>query len=153
MLYACHWWVIPPVAWIYHLLAAIRSWRYIFHSVLRSEETMAAFSNSVPSNDLAGKSLPNCPMRVWIELSPYKDSSWVERLGTFFGSKILKADNTSFEEDLNWMDMLSLMSLIKGLPTLFWKEHISKWVTSIPVAAFNSSLASVAVKHNLLKAV
>ena len=41
----------------------IRSWRCIFHSVLRSEE-MAAFLNSVPSNDLAGKSLPNCPMRV-----------------------------------------------------------------------------------------
>ena len=39
-------------------------------------------------------------------------------LGTFFGSKILKADNTSFEEDLNRLDMLSLMSLIKGLPTL-----------------------------------
>ena len=36
----------------------------VFHSVLRSEEIMAAFSNSVPSNDLAGKSLPNCPMRV-----------------------------------------------------------------------------------------
>ena len=36
----------------------------------------------------------------------------------FFGSKILKADNTSFEKDLNWLDMLSLMSLIKGLPTL-----------------------------------
>ena len=42
----------------------IRSWRYIFHSVLRSEETMTAFSDSVPSNDLDGKSLPNCPMRV-----------------------------------------------------------------------------------------
>ena len=42
----------------------------------------------------------------------------MERLGTFFGSKILKADNTSFEEDLNWLDMLSLMSLIKGLPTI-----------------------------------
>ena len=29
-----------------------------------AEETMAAFSNSVPPNDLAGKSLSNCPMRV-----------------------------------------------------------------------------------------
>ncbi len=71
----------------------IRSWRYFFHS--RSEEIMAAFSNSVPYNDLAGKSPPNCTMRVWIELSPFKGSSWVERLGTFFGSKTLKADNTS----------------------------------------------------------
>ena len=35
-----------------------------FLSVLRSEVIMAAFSNFVPSNDLAGKSLPNCPMRV-----------------------------------------------------------------------------------------
>ena len=35
-----------------------------FPSVLRSEETMAAFSNSVSSNNLAGKSLSNCPMRV-----------------------------------------------------------------------------------------
>ena len=41
-----------------------------------------------------------------------------ERQGTFFGSKILNAANTSFEEDLNWLDMLSLMSMIKGLPTL-----------------------------------
>ena len=32
-----------------------------FPLVLRSEETMAAFSNSVPSNDLVSKSLP---MRV-----------------------------------------------------------------------------------------
>ena len=32
--------------------------------------------------------------------------------------KTLKAGNTSFEEDLNRLDMLSLMSLIKGLPTL-----------------------------------
>ena len=102
----------------------IRSWRFAFHSVLRSEETMAAFSNSVSSNNLAGKSLPNCPKRVWIELSPYKGNSWVERLGTFFGSKILKADNTSFEEDLNQLDMLSLMSLIKGSSTLSWNEHI-----------------------------
>ena len=108
--------------------------------------TMATFSNSVPSNDLAGKSLPKSPMEVWIELSPYKGSSWVERLGTFFGSKILKADITSFEEDLNWLDMLSLISLIKGLSTLSWKEHISKWVTSIPVAAFNSSPASCSCK-------
>ena len=107
---------------------------------------MAAFSNSVPSNDLAGKSLPNCPMRVRIELAPYKGSSWVERLGTFLGSKILKADNTSFEEDLNWLDMLSLMNLIKDLPTLSWKEHISKWVTSIPEATFSSSLASCSYK-------
>ena len=38
--------------------------------------------------------------------------------GTFFGSKILKADITFFEEDLNQLDMLSVMSLIKGLPTL-----------------------------------
>ena len=123
----------------------IRSWRYIFHSVLWSEETMAAFSNSVPSNDLVGESLPNCPVRVWIELSPYIGSSWVERLGTFFGSKILKADNTSFEEDLNQQDMLSLMCLMKGFLTS-WKEHIYKWVTSIPVAAFNSSLASCSCK-------
>ena len=35
-----------------------------FYSVLRSEETMAAFSYSVTSNDLSGKPLPNCPMRV-----------------------------------------------------------------------------------------
>ena len=27
-------------------------------------KTMATFSNSVPSNDLAGKFLPNCPVRV-----------------------------------------------------------------------------------------
>ena len=59
----------------------IRSWWYFFHSVLRSEETMAAFSNSVPSNNLTGKCFTNCLMRVWIELSPYKGSSWVERLG------------------------------------------------------------------------
>ena len=26
--------------------------------------------------------------------------------------------NTLFEKDLNWLDMLSLMSVIKGLPTL-----------------------------------
>ena len=39
-------------------------------------------------------------------------------MGTFFGSKILKVDNTAFEEDLNRLDMLSLMSLIKGLATL-----------------------------------
>ncbi len=32
--------------------------------------------------------------------------------------KILKTDNTSFEEDRNQLDMLSLMSQIKGLPTL-----------------------------------
>ena len=107
----------------------IRSRQYAFHSVLRSEETMAAFPNSVPSNYLAGKSLPNCPMRVWIELSPYKGSSWVERLGTFFESKILKADNTSFEEDLNRLDMLSLMRLIKGLPTLSWKsKYLNEWL-------------------------
>ena len=81
-------------------------------------ETMATISKSVPSNDLAGKSLPNCQMRVQIKLSPYKGSSCVERLGTFYGSKIMKADNTSYEEDLNRLDMLSLMSKIKGLPTL-----------------------------------
>ena len=38
--------------------------------------------------------------------------------GHFIGSKILKADNTSFKENLNWLDMLSFMSLIKGFPTL-----------------------------------
>ena len=42
----------------------IRSSRYNFHSVLRSEKILAAFSNSVSSNDLAGKSLPHCPMSV-----------------------------------------------------------------------------------------
>ena len=42
----------------------IRSCRYVFHSVLRSEEAMAAFLNSVPSNDLACKPLPSCPMRI-----------------------------------------------------------------------------------------
>ena len=36
----------------------IRSWQYVFHSELRLEQTMTAFSNSVPSNNLAGKSLP-----------------------------------------------------------------------------------------------
>ena len=38
--------------------------------------------------------------------------------GHFLRIKKLKADNTSFEEDLNQLDMLSLISLIKGLPTL-----------------------------------
>ena len=57
-----------------HLVASICRFRnnaislslvtILFHSVLRSEETMAAFSYSVPSNNLAGKSLSNCPMRV-----------------------------------------------------------------------------------------
>ena len=103
---------------------------------------MAAFSNSVPSNDIAGSPKLSNPMRVWIELSPYKGSSWVETVGTFIGSKITKADNTPFEEDLNRLDMLSLMSLIKGFPTLSWKEHLSKWRTSISVAAFYSSVAS-----------
>ena len=39
-------------------------------------------------------------------------------LGTFFESNILKADRTSFDEDLNWLDVLSLMCLIKVFPTL-----------------------------------
>ena len=38
------------------------------------------------------------------------------------GSKVLKADNTSFEEDLNRLNMLFLMSLIKGLPILSEKS-------------------------------
>ena len=38
--------------------------------------------------------------------------------GQFLGSKILKADSTSSEEDLNLLDMLFLIGLIKGLPTL-----------------------------------
>ena len=42
----------------------ISSFGCVFHSVLRTEEAMAAFSNSLPSNDGAGKSLPNCTMRV-----------------------------------------------------------------------------------------
>ena len=33
----------------------IRSRQYVFHSVLKSDVTMAAFSNSVPSNDLASQ--------------------------------------------------------------------------------------------------
>ena len=45
--------------------------------------------------------------------------------------------------------MLSLMGLIKGFPTLSRKEHISKQVTSIPVAAYNSSLASCSCKTQL----
>ena len=49
---------ISPFGWL------MWSWRYIFHS-----ETMVTFSNSVPSNDLASKYLPNNPMRLWIELS------------------------------------------------------------------------------------
>ena len=38
--------------------------------------------------------------------------------GHFLWIKNTEADNTSFEEDLNQLDMLSLMSLIKGLPSL-----------------------------------
>ena len=79
---------------------------------------MAAFSNSVPSNDLAGKSLQNSQLRFRIKLSPSKDSSRVERLGTFFESKIMKTDKISFEENVNQLEMLFLLRLIKGLPTL-----------------------------------
>ena len=38
--------------------------------------------------------------------------------GGKWDSNPFKADNTCFEEDLNQLDMLSLMRLIKGLPTL-----------------------------------
>ena len=44
--------------------------------------------------------------------------------GHFLWIKILKVDNTSFEEDLNRLDMLSLMSLIKGLPTFLKRAYI-----------------------------
>ena len=78
--------------------------------MLGSEETMAASQIQF----LPMKSLPNCPMRVELNCLHIK-LAHEDRLGTFFGSKILKADNTSFVEDLNRLDMLSLMSLIKGL--------------------------------------
>ena len=43
----------------------------------------------------------------------------------FLWIKILKADNTSFVENLNRLDMLSLTS-DKRLAHSFLKEHISK---------------------------
>ena len=86
--------------------------------MVRSEETIATFSNSVPSNDLAGKSLPNCPMRVELNCLHIKVAREKRGWALSLDQKILKADNTSFEEDLNRLDMLALMSMIKGLPTL-----------------------------------
>ena len=97
----------------------ISSFGCIFHSVLRTEEIMAAFSNSLPSNHGTGKSLPNCTMRVRIEHSPYKGSSLVESLGSLFGSKILMADNT---EDLNWLDIAIFDVSYKRLAHSFLKR-------------------------------
>ena len=42
--------------------------------------------------------------------------------GQFLWIKILKADNTSFDEDLIWLDMLSLMSLTKKPAQSFLKR-------------------------------
>ena len=52
----------------------INSRRYVFHSaeVRRDNICLLKFN---PFNDLAGKSLPNCPIRVSIELSPYNGNS------------------------------------------------------------------------------
>ena len=64
-------------------------------------------------------------------------------MDSFFGPKLLKADNTSFEEDLNWLYMLSLVSLINGLPK---RAYIYIRFLNLSVAAFNSSLASCSCK-------
>ena len=64
-------------------------------------------------------------------------------MDSFFWPKILKADNTSFEEDLNRLYMLSLVSLLNGLPK---RAYIYISVLNLSVAAFNSSFASCSCK-------